>query len=187
MTLRRLSWLLLLGCGPAATPSAATTPRAPQASAQVDSDPGHDEPSEPGDTAQRNDSSATEEQREQELRRPGEPSVPQGAPVLETLEGRASYYSDRLAGRSTASGEPYRLAEFTAASRDLPFGTLVRVVRLSRAGDEELGSVIVRVNDRGPFGDHRRILDLSRAAAEALDMIRAGVVPIRAEILRRGN
>lgn len=100
--------------------------------------------------------------------------------AIEVLRGRASYYSDRLAGRTTANGDRYDPRAFTAASRDLPFGTIVRVVR------EDTGaSVIVRINDRGPFGDRRRILDLSRAAAEALDMIRAGVVDIRAEILHR--
>jgi rare lipoprotein A (peptidoglycan hydrolase) len=147
----------------------------------VDRDPGHDEPED-------RDHSRTEPRSPRaQARRHREPEIPREAPILETLEGRVSYYSDRLEGRSTASGEPYRLEEFTAASRDLPFGTLVRVVRLSRAGNEELGSVVVRVNDRGPFGDHRRILDLSRAAAEALDMVQAGVVPVRAEILRRGR
>lgn len=103
-------------------------------------------------------------------------------PALEVLEGRASYYADRFEGRSTASGEPYRARELTAASRDLPFGTVVRVVRVDTGA-----SVVVRVNDRGPFGDHGRILDLSRAAAERLDMIRAGVIEIRAEILERGE
>lgn len=99
-------------------------------------------------------------------------------PAIEVRRGRASYYNDRLAGRSTASGEPYDPRAFTAASRDLAFGTIVRVVR------EDTGaSVIVRVNDRGPHGDRRRILDLSRAAAERLDMIRAGVVAIRAEVV----
>ena len=115
-----------------------------------------------------------------------EASEPVDAPddreAIETLEGRASYYADRFEGRSTASGEPYRAADLTAASRDLPFGTIVRVVRVDTGA-----SVIVRVNDRGPFGDHARILDLSRAAAEALDMIRAGVIDIRAEILERGE
>lgn len=102
------------------------------------------------------------------------------APALETLTGRASYYSDRLAGRSTASGEPYRTTEFTAASRDLRFGTILRVTR------EDTGAVTyARVNDRGPFGDRRRIVDLSRAAAEELDMIRAGVVSVRVEIVHR--
>lgn len=101
--------------------------------------------------------------------------------VAEVRVGRASYYSDRLAGRSTASGEPYDPRALTAASRDLPFGTRVRVHRLDAEGRSR-ASVVVRVNDRGPFRDHSRILDLSRAAAEALDMIRAGVVPIRAEV-----
>lgn len=110
------------------------------------------------------------------------PPPPDDHPVLETLTGRASYYADRFHGRPTASGEPYDMHALTAASRDLPFGTIVRVVRVDTGA-----SVIVRVNDRGPFRDHARILDLSRAAAEALDMIRAGVVEIRAEILQRGD
>lgn len=101
--------------------------------------------------------------------------------VLDVLEGRASYYADSLAGNSTASGEPYDPTELTAASRDLPFGSLVRVTRVGT----DL-SVVVRVNDRGPFRDHSRILDLSRAAAEELEMVRAGVVDIRAEVLRLG-
>ncbi len=104
------------------------------------------------------------------------------ATVTDVLEGRASYYADSLAGNSTASGEPYDPEAYTAASRDLPFGTRVRVTRLDSEG-QPMASVIVRVNDRGPHRDHSRILDLSRAAAEALDMIRAGVVDIRAEIL----
>ena len=93
-------------------------------------------------------------------------------------EGRASYYADSLAGNRTASGERYDPAALTAASPDLPFGTRVRVTRLDTGA-----SVVVRVNDRGPFRDRSRILDLSRAAAERLDMIRAGVVRVRAEIL----
>lgn len=111
---------------------------------------------------------------------PTEPEPTAG--VIEVREGRASYYSDRLAGRSTASGEPYDPRELTAASRDLPFGTRVRVHRLDAEG-RSIASVVVRVNDRGPFRDHSRILDLSRAAAERLEMIQAGVVSIRAEIL----
>ncbi len=103
-----------------------------------------------------------------------------GRRALEVLRGRASYYSDRLAGRHTANGDVYDPRALTAANRDLPFGTVLRVVR------EDTGaSVIVRVNDRGPFRDHGRILDLSRAAAEALDMIGAGVVEVRAEVLER--
>ncbi len=101
-----------------------------------------------------------------------------GASALETRTGRASYYSDALAGRSTASGEPYDPGELTAAPRDLPVDTRVRVTRVD-TGE----SVVVRVNDRGPFGDRRRIIDLSRAAAERLHMIREGVIEVRVEIL----
>jgi rare lipoprotein A len=96
------------------------------------------------------------------------------------LRGQASYYHDSLAGNPTASGEPYDPRAFTAANRTLPFGTVLRVTR------EDTGAtVLVRVNDRGPFGRRRRVVDLSRAAAESLDMIRAGVVTIRAEVLTR--
>jgi rare lipoprotein A len=94
-------------------------------------------------------------------------------------EGKATWYSDSLAGNSTASGEPYDPHELTAAHRTLPLGTRVRVTRLD--GNER--SVEVRINDRGPFGGHGRIIDLSRAAAEALDMIAAGVVRVRVEVL----
>lgn len=101
--------------------------------------------------------------------------------VLRTLMGAASYYSDALSGRPTASGEPYDPRGFTAANRDFAFGTMLRVVRVDTGA-----SVIVRVNDRGPFGRRRRIVDLSRAAAEHLDMIRRGVVNVRVEVLEEG-
>lgn len=94
------------------------------------------------------------------------------------LRGRASYYHDSLAGRLTANGEIYDPRILSGASRTLPFGTIVRVRR-----EDAPHQVIVRINDRGPFGDRRRILDLSREAATRLHMLRKGVVPIRAEIL----
>lgn len=100
---------------------------------------------------------------------------------LRIFEGFASYYSDALAGRRTSNGERYDPAKRTAASRDLPFGTLVRVVR-SDTGKH----VIVRINDRGPFGDRRRILDLSRAAARELGIVNAGVAHVRAEVIELG-
>jgi hypothetical protein len=103
-------------------------------------------------------------------------------PALGVLEGKAAYYSDALRGRATASGAPYDPSALTAAHRSLPFGTVVRVVRPDTGAE-----VVVRINDRGPFGDEARILDLSRAAAERLDMIRAGVIPIRAEVLEYGG
>ena len=103
------------------------------------------------------------------------------APVV-VLEGQCSYYSDSLAGNETANGEIYDPSRLTAASRDLPFGSIVRVTRRDTGA-----SVLVRVNDRGPFGSKERILDLSRAAAEQLRMLQRGVAPIRAEVLVLGK
>lgn len=106
----------------------------------------------------------------------------QAAPAISTLEGEASYYSDRLAGHKTASGERYRPEALTAAHRSLPLGTVLRVTR--RDGKR---TVVVRINDRGPFGSERRILDLSRAAFERLGKLRAGVLEVRAEVVAYGK
>lgn len=114
---------------------------------------------------------------------PSKPQSPVSEPrVLETTVGQATYYSDRLAGRSTASGEPYDPRRLTAAHRTLPFGSRVRVVRT----DKNL-QVIVVINDRGPFAGKERIIDVSKSAAEQLDMLRAGVVPVRVEVLSYGD
>ena len=96
----------------------------------------------------------------------------------EVMRGQVSYYSNALSGRKTASGERYDPKKYTAASRTLPFGTRVKVTRLDTGK-----SVIVRVNDRGPFGHRRRVLDISRAAAEDLGIIRAGLVQVEATVL----
>ena len=106
----------------------------------------------------------------------------QAAPALTRLEGEASYYSDRLAGHKTASGERYRPGALTAAHRTLPIGTVLRVTR-----SDGKRTVYVRVNDRGPFGSSRRILDLSRAAFERLGTLRAGVLEVRAEVVAYGQ
>jgi len=106
----------------------------------------------------------------------------QSAPALATLEGEASYYGNGLAGHATASGEPYRPQAFTAAHRKLPLGTILRVTR-----HDGTRSVYVRINDRGPYGSSRRILDLSHAAAEQLGMLRAGVLEVRAEVVEYGK
>jgi rare lipoprotein A len=87
--------------------------------------------------------------------------------------GLASYYADSLAGRSTASGEPYDPKKKTCAHRRLKFGTVVDVEVLATGL-----RATCRVNDRGPFV-RGRIIDLSRAVAEDLDMIEAGVVKVR--------
>ena len=93
-------------------------------------------------------------------------------------EGRASYYARHFEGRRTASGETYDPERMTAAHRTLPFGTWIRVTRVGGA------SVDVRVNDRCGCGGGR-IVDLSRAAARRLDMMRAGVVPVTLEVLAK--
>ena len=92
-------------------------------------------------------------------------------------DGAASYYADRYHGRPTASGEIFDVDALTAAHRTLPFGTRVRVTNLHNDR-----SVVVRVNDRGPFVAGR-VIDLSPAAARRIDMIHAGVVPVRLEVL----
>jgi rare lipoprotein A len=93
--------------------------------------------------------------------------------------GYASYYADRFHGRRTASGERYHVKKLTAAHLSLPFGTLVRV-RVLKTG----ASVKVRINDRGPFVKGR-IIDLSRAAANALGMQRAGVTKVEISVIKK--
>lgn len=93
------------------------------------------------------------------------------------FRGKASFYSDEFEGRQTANGEIYDADLLTAAHKTIAFGTIIKVTNL-RNGKE----VIVTINDRGPFkGD--RVIDLSRAAAEQLEMIRDGVVDVECEIL----
>ncbi|MDR0497258.1 MAG: septal ring lytic transglycosylase RlpA family protein [Treponema sp.] len=87
-------------------------------------------------------------------------------------EGIASWYGQEFAGRPTASGEIFDPGVFTAAHPNLPFGTILTVTN-----KQNMRQVTVRVNDRGPFVA-ARIIDLSKAAAEALDMITAGTVPV---------
>jgi rare lipoprotein A len=96
----------------------------------------------------------------------------------ESEEGLAVYYADSLHGKKTASGERYDKGAMTAAHRQLPFGTVVRVTSLVNRRNVE-----VRINDRGPGSSRRRIIDLSRAAAERLDMLLAGVVEVRVEVV----
>jgi rare lipoprotein A len=93
--------------------------------------------------------------------------------------GMASWYGGELHGSRTASGERFNKNALTAAHRTLPLGTRVRVTN-TRNGK----SVIVRINDRGPFGRRKRIIDVSEAAARRLGMIDAGIVPVRIEVVK---
>ncbi len=109
----------------------------------------------------------------------GPPARPPSQPLQQV--GLASYYAPRFQGRLTASGERYDGSAFTAAHRDLPFGTLVEVVHVSSGR-----SVQVRINDRGPFVKGR-IIDLSHAAAAQLKIVEAGVARVRVTILTPGK
>lgn len=93
-------------------------------------------------------------------------------------EGSASWYGERYRGQTTASGEAFDPDQLTAAHLSRPFGSRIKVTRLDTGA-----SVVVRVNDRGPAKRTRRIVDLSRAAAQRLGMIKAGVAPVRIEAL----
>jgi rare lipoprotein A len=98
-------------------------------------------------------------------------------PGADAERGRASYYGAEFKGRRTASGERYDAHALTAAHRTLPFGTRVRVTNLDNGR-----SVEVVINDRGPYRAGR-VIDLSRRAARALDMLRAGTVRVAVEVL----
>lgn len=94
-------------------------------------------------------------------------------------QGLATWYGGKFHGGPTASGETYNKYSMTAAHRKLPFNTRVKVTNLKNGR-----SVILRINNRGPFGNKRRIIDVSEAAARKLDMIEAGVVPVRVEVIK---
>jgi rare lipoprotein A len=91
--------------------------------------------------------------------------------------GMASYYGNELAGNRTANGERFDPGQLTAAHRSLPFGSLVRVTNTSN-GD----SVVVRINDRGPFS-RGRVIDVSQAAAREIGMHRSGTARVKLALL----
>ncbi len=103
------------------------------------------------------------------------PSASAAATHLGT--GSASYYADRFHGQRTASGEAFDNRAYTAAHRTLPFGSRVRVTNPATGA-----SVVVRINDRGPF-TRGRLIDVSRAAAEDLGLVRPGHADVALELL----
>ncbi|WP_216823289.1 septal ring lytic transglycosylase RlpA family protein [Limimaricola cinnabarinus] len=100
--------------------------------------------------------------------------------VTRTFEGAASWYGPGFHGRLTANGETYDMNSLTAAHPDLPFGTRVRVT--NEATDK---SVVVRINDRGPYAGGR-IIDLSKGAAGNIGLIASGVGHVTVEVLANG-
>ncbi|WP_375262295.1 septal ring lytic transglycosylase RlpA family protein [Palleronia sp.] len=97
--------------------------------------------------------------------------------TTQTLQGMASWYGPGFQGRPTANGEAFDMNDLTAAHRSLPFGTRVRVT--NEATDE---SVVVRINDRGPYA-HNRVIDLSKEAAEDIGIVANGVGRVTIEVL----
>jgi len=109
----------------------------------------------------------------------------QGQAERRAFVGLASYYGPGFSGNETASGETFDQREMTAAHRTLPLGTVVRVTNL-----ENGRTVVVRINDRGPYGRNFRkgtIIDLSRGAAQRLRFIKDGLVRVRVEVLRQAG
>lgn len=91
--------------------------------------------------------------------------------------GLASWYGPKYQGRKTANGETFDMNKVSAAHKKLPLGSVVKVTNLKNGK-----TLIVRINDRGPY-IRGRIIDLSRAAAEKLDMMKDGVVKVRVELI----
>lgn len=111
---------------------------------------------------------------------------PRSSPnVIQEQEGYATFVARSFHGRKSASGETFDERRLVAAHRALPFGSVVRVTNVRNGR-----SVTVRIVDRGPYGQNYRegtIIDLSRAAAQRLRMIRDGQIPARLEVLTLGE
>ena len=103
--------------------------------------------------------------------------IPEPSAQRDGMVGVASWYGAHWQGRKTASGTRYDVRKLTAAHRSLPLNTHVRVTNL-----ENGRSVIVLINDRGPYVDGR-VIDLSTAAARHLGMIKEGIVPVELDIV----
>jgi rare lipoprotein A len=166
---------------PSATPSiVATTPEpsvSSRASSEASASAPPTAPPAPDDPAPETEAPTTPSAEGEALRR-----AFAGRRPKRTFLGDATHYHDSLAGNLTACGETYAPTDFTAAHRSLPFGTILRVVHPKSGRD-----VFVRVNDRGPFGRRGLVLDLSRAAAEEVGLMRTGVMKVRVEVLEFGS
>ncbi len=109
-------------------------------------------------------------------RAPTQPPKPARIGSIE--KGAASWYGEPYHGRRAADGEIYDMERLTAAHRTLPFQTWVEVTNLKNGKHVE-----VRITDRGPFVDGR-IIDLSKAAAREIDMLRMGIAPVRLRVIK---
>ena len=102
------------------------------------------------------------------------------APVQTTQVGLASWYGQPHQGRTTASGERFSRRQLTAAHRSLPLGTKVRVTNLRTKQQ-----VVVKINDRGPYGAGTRIIDLSEAAAKRIGLLERGTERVEVAVVER--
>jgi len=100
---------------------------------------------------------------------------------MSSEEGNASYYADDFNGKKTASGEVYDMNGLTAAHRTIPFNSKVKVTNVANGK-----SVVVRVNDRGPFKADR-IIDLSLGAAKQIGMIGPGTIRVHLDVIEMGS
>ena len=110
-----------------------------------------------------------------ELPKPKLKVLPQ---VVKVITGEASWYGPGFYGNRTANGEVYKPGTMTAAHRTLPFGTKVRVTNLWNGR-----TAVIRINDRGPFIDHR-VIDLGHGAASDLGLTASGIAQVKLEVLR---
>lgn len=99
--------------------------------------------------------------------------------IASSFQGTASWYGPKFHGRRTANGERFNQNAMTAAHPSLKFGTKVKVTNLNNGR-----SVVVTINDRGPFTGGR-VIDVSAAAARSLNMIQSGVAPVQVTIMSR--
>jgi len=122
-------------------------------------------------------STSTEAQPKPNVTPPKRSRPADNAAPIYTEEGNASWYGVPFHGRKASNGEIYDMNKLTAAHRTLPFDSMVRVTNLNNGK-----TTMVRITDRGPFVDNR-IIDLSRAAAQEIESIGPGIVPVRIEVL----
>ncbi|MBO7381657.1 MAG: septal ring lytic transglycosylase RlpA family protein [Neisseriaceae bacterium] len=110
---------------------------------------------------------------------PNHANAKNNAPMVQ--EGTASWYGGKFHGRKTASGERFNTYDLTAAHRTLPMHSLVKVTNLSNGK-----SVVVRINDRGPYVG-KRVIDLSYSAANQLGFVKRGIAKVRLERIQKGK
>ena len=108
--------------------------------------------------------------------------LPKAAQKAPYQVGKAAWYCQRFHGRKTASGELFDMFQLTAAHRKLPLGSVIKVTNLTNQK-----AIVVRINDRGPWGQPRRILDLSYEASRRLGMLRAGVAQVRLDVVSQNT